>query len=203
MRGALSTLLLVLLIGGGLFLWWQREAGPDGGPGEPTATPEQTADAVRSAEEKLSRLALDLEEAWLSAEEVNALLEHRPEVFSFGVLDNPRVEMGGDTLRVQGAVLVEELPSLPELDSFRPLLPDTASFDIEGRLLATTTGVSYLEIGSLEIARMPIPERFYAIVLNGLRKDGDSAVPPDALELPLPAAVGSARVEAGMLVLTP
>ncbi len=203
MKGALVTLLVVLLLGSGLFLWWRDSAPAPSSEAGPQPTAAADVDAAASAEEKLSRLALDLEEAWLTPEEVTALLRHRPEVLSFGALENPQVEMNADTLRVRGNVLVEELPSLPELDAFRPLLPDTASLDVAGRLLATTSGVSYLEITSMEIARMPIPERFYPLVLERLSSGAGGERPPGTLAIPLPSSVGTARVEGGMLVLTP
>lgn len=197
-RGIALLVLLLLITGIGLFVW-QRD--------EPESVERVVVgvgpEAAEVAEEKLSRLALDLEEAWLTPIELTSLLRYRSESWGIGGFQNPEVELSGDTIRLRGGVAVDELPSDPELDAFRFLLPDTALIELEGRLRITGGGSSYLEVSALQVAGMPIPASFYPLIIDRLSRDSTDTLPPNGFALPLPPAVGSARVEDGILILTP
>jgi hypothetical protein len=200
----MSKLLLaavaVVIAGGALFL----SRGTRPGEAEPDPAAEVvSAEAAASAEDKLSRLHLDLEEARLSGSEVTSLLRQRPEVWSLGPLIDPSVRISGDTLRLSGAVATSDLPADSDLDAIRILLPDTARIDLTGTIRPNSTGNVAVQVYSLEVAGMPIPARYHPMILKHIgetRTDDPDGV---TLILPLPGPLGTARVEAGELILSP
>jgi hypothetical protein len=200
MSRVLVFLLAAVVVVGAVLAMRGRE--PPGVEVEPTAVGTYTPEAAADAEAKLSNLHLSLEEARLSGEELTSLLRYRPEVWSLGPVIHPEVRISGDTLRLNGAILTAEIPSDPQLDAIRSLLPDTATVDVTGTVRPNSTGSVMLQVYSVEVAGMPIPARYHPMILERL---GPTTVDPDGatLVLPLPGPLGTARVEAGELILVP
>lgn len=174
------------------------------GPGE-TARPltEVSPAAAASAEDKLRRLQEGGEEARFSGAEITSLLRYHPELWSFEGLQSPDVWMEGDTLRIRGAVPTDQLPNEPEIEALRFFLPDTAHVEVSGTVRPLEPGTSVIDIASIEISGMPIPSRYYPLIVNRIGGGEPNGLSSAAYPLPLPAGIGSARVQAGELILTP
>lgn len=157
--------------------------------------------AAAAAEVKLAQLDAAGEEVRLTSVELTSLFRYRPEIWSLGIVREPAVRMSGDTLRVSGRVATADLPSEPEIDQLRPLLPDTVPVDLFGSVRPLGPSTTVLEIGAIEVAAMPIPARYYTHLLQRLGQGPENNLPPGTLALPLPAGIGSARIEGGELVL--
>ncbi|CAN5824470.1 hypothetical protein BH23GEM3_BH23GEM3_09510 [soil metagenome] len=200
--GCVVGVLLVLVVVG-VFAWlfrgdlMQRWAGGD------PATTAVSLEAAASAEAKLERLRTQGEVVRLSAVELTSLARYRLGNGFPDLLQDPVVELGGDTLHVAARVPSERLPNLRELDRVRAFLPDTARIDLTGRFLPRDEGRTAIQLHHVAVAGVPIPARFYPDILERLGRRDEPGLPADAIALTLPEGVGSARVEDGFLVLTP
>jgi hypothetical protein len=158
-------------------------------------------EAAAAAEEKLRRLGAG-EEVRLTDSEVNSLFRYRPEVWSLGGMKSPMVRMRGDTLWLSGAVDPEYLPPHPALDAVRMILPDTVRVDLAGTVAPFNERNAAVEVGSVEIAGMPFPARYFPEIIARLGFPEQPGLPERAVALPLPAGIRSARVADGELILT-
>lgn len=189
------AVLALLLLGG----WMMRDRllGAD----EPVAV-EVSPDAAESADAKLQRLADDGEEARLTGVEFTSLVRYR-----YGglveALQEPAVSFAGDTVVLSGRLAAEHLPQVAELDRIRMLLPDTTPITIEGSIQPLDEGRAAFHVRSVEVARIPVPARFYPPVLERIGRRDEAGLPASAVALRLPPGASAARVEAGHLVLTP
>lgn len=197
--GGAVLLLLLLAVLAGAWLFRDRITGLLGGGAEPV---EVSPEAAARAEEKFRGLR-DGEEARLSEVEISSILRYRTPEWAAQRLRDPAVHLSGDTLELSGIVATEHLPSHPELNSVRGLLPDSARVEVTGHVRTLDGGRTAFEISSVEFAGLPIPRRYYADVLEGLGRRDEPGLPANAIALQLPPGARSARVESGHLVLTP
>lgn len=190
------------LVALGVAGWWMRErvAGLLGLEREPVVV---SAEAAAAAEGKLERLRSDGETARLSGIELSSLLRYRSSSWFTSRVHEPSVALAGDTIRVSGTIATSELPSHPDLDRVRVLLPDSSQVDVMGRVGALPSGRASLDIERVEFAGIPIPERYYPEVLERFGRRHEEGLGPNALAIPLPEGVGAVRAEGGYLVLTP
>ena len=194
------TLMAVTLLAMGAWFLRGPIAGLLGMGGEPV---EVSPEAAALAEEKIQRLRDDGEPARLSEVELSSLLRYRSPVWLSERVHDPSVAMAGDTFRVSGKIATGELPSHPDLDRVRILLPDSSEVDVVGQVAGLPSGRVALEIQRVEFAGIPIPERYYPDVLQRFGRQDEPGLDPNALAIPLPQGVGGARVEGGYLILTP
>lgn len=199
-RNRTAGLLLLVLVAAAGLGWWFRDSLPFLQQREAT---EVSPEAAAMAEAKLERLRSEQEPVSLSGIELSSLLRYRGDPWTRDLVQSPAIEMSGDTLRLSGTVATERLPAHPELDRVRGLLPDSARVEVTGGVTSSVAGRSVLDVHTVEFAGIPIPERFYPAILERLGGARGPGVPPTAMALPLPPGVGSARVEGGLLVLTP
>jgi hypothetical protein len=190
--------LLALLLGA----WWFRGdlwrlLGPE------RAEIEVSEEAAELALAKLQRLRDEGEPAHLSSVEVTSLVRFHGPVWLLERVDRPSVEFVGNTLRLTGTVSTSELPSHPELDRVRGLLPDSAQLEIVGSLRELPSGRFAFEVEGVSYASIPIPESYYPAVLQGFGRRDEPGLAPTAIALQLPEGAGSARIEGGQLILTP
>ena len=192
-------ILLLALIAGG---WWFRDDLAEllGRESEPT---EVSPEAAAAAEAKLAGLKEGGEPVRLSQIEVSSRLRFRSPAWVQERVHEPAVEFSGDTARLSGTVATSELPSHPDLDRVRILLPDSSRLKITGRVAPLPSGRVALQIDRVEFAGIPVPERYYPTVLDRFGRRDEPGLAPSALALPLPEGVGSARIDQGYLVLTP
>ena len=195
--GALA-LLLALAAGG----WWFRAdiLRLVGGESEPV---EVSPEAAAIAAEKLERLRSEGDTVRLSSIEVSSLLRYRGPTWVTDRVHEPGVEFASDTARIGGTIATSTLPSHPDLDRVRMLLPDSSRVEVFGTLEPLASGRMSIEIDRVTFAGIPIPERYYPEVLGRLGRRDEPGLPPDAIGVALPDGVGAARVEAGYLVLSP
>jgi hypothetical protein len=196
MKIMVGVLALVLLVAGG---WMMRDRLLGRGD---TAHVEVSPEAAAAAEEKLRRLTENGEEVRLTGVEFTSLVRYR-----YGglvdALSDPSVSFAGDTVVLAGRLAAEHLPRVEELDRIRMLLPDTTAVTIQGRLEPLDAGRAAFEVRSVEVARIPVPARFYPPVLERIGRRDEAGLSATAVALRLPPGATSARVEQGHLVLTP
>lgn len=195
-----AVLVLVLAIGalgwwfrGELWTLWQGDSAPT----------EVSEEAAVVAEQKLERLRQGGESVSISPVELTSLIRYRAPVWATNSVAEPAVALAGDTIVVSGLVPTDQLPSHPELDRVRGLLPDSARFQITGHLRPLEGGRAALEVAEVEFAGIPIPTRYYPELLRRIGRQDEPGLPATALAVSLPQGVGSARVESGQLILTP
>jgi hypothetical protein len=199
--GALAAglVLLVALLGAG---WWFRDdiLRLVGRENEPV---EVSPEAAAMAQEKLDRLRSGGDTARLSSVELSSLLRYGGAGWLTERVHEPSVEFSSDTLLVGGTIATSELPSHPELDRVRVLLPDSSRVEISGVLAPLPSGRMAVEIGEVTFAGIPIPSRYYPDVLQRFGRTDEPGLAPTAIAVTLPPGVGGARVEDGYLILTP
>lgn len=195
--GLSAAVLLLLLVAG----WWFRDAIFSlAGPGEPVEVSEEAADI---AESKLMRLIDDGEEIRLSEVEVSSLLRYRSQGLVEGTVQEPMVQLEGDTLVLTGTVATDSLPSHPELNTLKPLLPERAPVEVSGTMQQLERGRAAFEVIDVEFAGLPVPDRYYPEMLQKVGRRDEPNLGEHAIAIRLPPGVGSARIEAGYLILSP
>lgn len=199
-RFVASIGLVLLLAGGAVFAF---KSGMIGGFADESRPVEVSLEAAESAELKLERLVSDRTPARLSDIEVTSLLRYKADTWSLASGSRPEVSMSADTIYVRGSIGTDRLSADPSLDAIRLLLPDTARVGLSGTIDSAEDGTVVLRIAALEVEGMPIPPRYVPTILDRIGYPQRSDIDSDAIEIPLPASVGSARIENGELVLTP
>lgn len=203
-RGTAAVAALLVVVGAvGALGWWYRGDLWRLWQGEPAAPTEVSQEAADLAEGKLARLRSEGEEVSLSSVELSSLLRFRAPVWASNTVGDPAVALSGDTVVVSGVVPTDRLPSHPELDRVRGLLPDSSRFEIVGHVRPLDDGRAALEVAEVEFAGLPIPARYYPDVLRRIGRRDEPGLSPTALAVRLPEGVGSARVAGGLLILTP
>lgn len=190
---------LIALLGAG---WWFRDeiASRFGFGAEPVEVSEE---AAARAEAKIAALEPGGGPVHLTSVEASSLLRFRAPAWVRDRFHDPAVEFAGDTLRVSGTVATSDLPSHPELDQVRFILPDSSRVVLRGRVGALGEGRAALQVDAVEFAGIPIPQRYYPAVLERFGRREEPGLAPSALAIPLPAPVREARVEDSRLVLSP
>jgi hypothetical protein len=205
--GCLGRLAALVILAGIIGAAWQF--GPDlyddvrGAPEPPEDALVASQSLSDDAEARLvSLLDGTREEISLAGIELESLLRFRfAEAWPEGIAA-PTVRLRDDELQLGVRISRDRLPSLPELETILSFLPDTVPVTLHGRVLALSGGDAALLVHRIEAASVPIPRRFFPAILERVQSGRRSDLPPEALHLPLPEAIGSARVEGDRLVLT-
>lgn len=197
-RVAALALVLALAAAG----WWFRAdiVRLVGGESEPV---EVSPEAAAIAKEKLQRLRTEGDTVRLSSVEVSSLLRYGGPAWITDLVHEPAAEFASDSVRVGGTIATSTLPSHPELDRVRMLLPDSSRIEVFGRLALLPSGRTAMQVDRVTFAAIPIPERYYPEVLGRLGRRDEPGLAPAAIGITLPQGVGGARVEGGYLVLSP
>jgi hypothetical protein len=195
----LATLLVVLLLAGGA-AWWFRDSIPFLDRDERV---EVSPEAAANAEAKLERMRADGQPVRLSSVELSSLLRYRGQEWAPEELREPEVEMSGDTLMVSAVIPTDRIPSHPDLDRVRDLLPDSARVEVAGGVRSLGKGKAALAVRQVEFAGIPIPERYYPPMLERIGRHDDPELAPTEMGLQLPPGVSEVRVEGGYLLLIP
>jgi len=202
MRFLLAVILVLALLAVGAFYSLQSDFFTGSSPefSEPLLV---SAEAAEAAEEKFRRLESDGEEVSLSDVELTSLFQLSPETWSIGVVSSPIVRMRGDTIALSGLIDPADLPSEPALDAVRMILPDATRVDVSGRIDDFDGTNAVIEITSVDVAGLPFPSRYFPVIVQRLGLQVINGIPDGSFVLPLPAGIRSARVEGGLLILTP
>jgi hypothetical protein len=116
-------------------------------------------------------------------------------------VDRPTVTLSDGRVGLRARVARAAFPRLPRLDDVLGILPDTVEVQIEGSLVPLDREHLALLVDHIEAARIPLPRRMIPQVLAGFGRDGSSALPEDALAVPLPDGLHSVYVQRDSLVL--
>lgn len=198
--GAIVALLIVAgLVGLGYTFRDQLLALRGGSESATEASPEVAAEA----QEKLDQLRVGGDSIRLTGVEITSLLRYRSPAAMLQMIHDPAVQIVGDTLRLTGMVPTDRLPSDPNLDKIRILLPDTAKIMVRGTLQASGVGEAAFGVEGVEFAGVPIPPRYYSVMLERLGRRDRPGLDPGAVSFKLPPRVSTAHVADGFLVLTP
>ena len=198
-RGVAMAIVALLLIGGAGYVAWQRGwIGP-----EDEVPVEVSPEAAAIAEQKLVRLRDDGRTARLSGVELSSLLRYRSPRWVTNMVAVPSIVLSADTLRLFGTVSTDQLPSHPELDAARAFLPDNSRIEVAGQVRSLPSGRIALHLLEVEVAGLPVPRRYFPLILEKVGRPDEPELPENAVALQLPAGVGSARIEHGILILTP
>ncbi len=206
LRGCIGkAVLLVLLVAAGVAVWtWGPELYPPlgnllGERGGEEPTPELAEEALDRFED--FRAGEPDERMALSATEITSVLRFAlPGILPDGVTD-PRVRIEDGRIRVHARVARDALPRIPALGPALGALPDTVPFAADATLVPREGGGAVLVVHSVEISRIPVPDRFIPEILGALGRTERSGVPDDAFPVPLPSGVRSAFLERDSLVL--
>jgi hypothetical protein len=170
---------------------------------EPVPGPTPSLELAAAAEERVQGLLDGIHaEISLAAVELESLIHFRlADGWPDGV-SLPTVSLRDDELHLGFRLAHERLPNLPELDGILGFLPDTVPVQLRGRVLALSGGEAALLVHRIDAASIPIPRRFFQPILDRVQPRQRADLPPEALFLPLPAGIRSARVDGDRLVLT-
>jgi hypothetical protein len=191
--------LAALLVAG----WMYRDKIPWRWNQKGAASTEVSEAAAESAEKKLERMRSSGDTIHLNGAEFTSYLRYRFHDQLASQLDAPTVAFAGDTLMLQGRLPTERLPDTRELRGVREFLPDTAEVRLRGNLRTLGPGRAALRIGSVSVARVPVPRDVFPDALKRLGRADEPGLGADEYPFRLPPGVSSARVEAGELVLSP
>ena len=195
----LGVLLVLLLLAGGA-AWWLRDSLPFL---QTTETVEVSPEAADEAAEKLAGLRSGGAPIRLSSVELSSLLRYRAPEWAPASIREPAVHISGDTLHVSGTIPTDHIPSHPDLERVRGLLPDSARVEVAGSVRTVQDGRAALAVRQVAFAGIPIPERYFPPMLERLPGGGAPDLGPEELGLPLPPGVTEVRVENGYLILIP
>lgn len=191
-------LALLLLLGGAA--WWFRDSLPFLDRDRPV---EVSPEAAAQAREKLDRLRSDGQPVRLSGVELSSLLRYGSQDWAPVGLREPEIRMSGDTMMVAAIIPTDRIPSHPDLDRVRSLLPDSARVEVTGNVRGLGAGRAALAVRQVEFAGIPIPERYYPPMLERLGRSDEPELASAEMALPLPPGVSEVRVEDGYLLLIP
>lgn len=116
-------------------------------------------------------------------------------------VSEPQVRLADGRVHLEARVEVAAFPRLPKLDEVVGILPDTVTVALRGTLVPHDQRNLALMVDRVSAAGIPVPSRMVGEVLEGFGRGGRAGLPPDALPVPLPDGVGSARVLGDSLVL--
>lgn len=207
-RRLLTGVVILALLGAGAYAGWRW--GGDalfGGAGwmgarpeaEVSATPE-LAEAARSAIEAFQGDS-DASRMTLGAPELASLLRYSaPDVLPEGVTP-PGVAFESDRVRLWSRVALNAFPRVPEVERIVGVLPDTVPVEVTGSILPYEAGGAALRVDRIRLAGIPLPGRLTPRLLEVLGREDRPGLPPDAMDVPLPAGVASAYIFSDSLVL--
>jgi hypothetical protein len=198
------ALLLVVLLGIGSAVWlWVPGMRPAGisGVGLGTEPSPEVADATESR--ILALLQGESSTLELSAVELESLLRHRVLSAWPEGLGDPDILLSEGEMQLGVRVPRSWFPALPELERVVAFLPDTVALKLRGRVESPSTGGAVLRVDGMEAASIPIPRRFFPLLLREVRAllPLSAEEDPEVVPIPLPAGVKSAELAGDKLVL--
>lgn len=138
----------------------------------------------------------------LGSREITSVIRYAvPGLLPAGIQD-PRVTLEDDRLRLNAIVLRHEFPDLPDLGRILGILPDTLNVELHASLMPFGQEESALLVHGLEASRIPIPRRLIPDILRAVGRVDRPGLPPEALAVPLPAGIGAAYIVTDSLILS-
>lgn len=199
MRALLALIVVAALLGGA---WMFRDRIPGLGGREPEVV-EVSPAAADQAEEKLERLRGSGDTIHLNEVEFTSYLRYKAPLEIADQLESVAVDFEGEALTFSGRLPADRLPDTRQVRAIRQFLPDTADVRVNGALRTLNPGRAALRVDGVSFAKVPVPADVYADALKSLGRRDEPGLASNEYAFPLPPGVGSARVEAGELVLAP
>lgn len=199
MRILLALIVVAALLGGA---WMFRDRIPGLGGGEPEVVA-VSPEAADQAEEKLERLRSSGDTVHLTEVEFTSYLRYRAPLQIADQVESVQVDFEGEKVTVSGRLPTDRLPDSRQVRAIRAYLPDTADVRVDGGLRTLSPGRAALQVDGVSFAKVPVPSEVYADALKSLGRRDEPGLGANEYAFPLPPGVGSARVEAGRLVLAP
>lgn len=211
MRFIISLFLLVFLVGGGwLYLrgsplpWGGgSEAGSETSREDEASSVTANAEAAESGAAKLERLQLDMEEIWLSGDELTGLISQRTDLWDLDMITPPTIRIDGDRLSLRVSVDPARLPEIRGLEEIRRFLPSDVGLSVAGTIETLSGADALVRITDAEVAGLAIPAPLIPAIIGLLDLPEGPDVPNGAFLLPLPRGANHARVADDHLILAP
>lgn len=209
-RRFLSWVAILVVLVAGLYAGW-RWGGEAlfGGAGRPGALPDPAAGTTpalaEEARQKIEAFRADPDgpRIALGAPELASLLRYSaPGVLPEGVTP-PGIEFRSDQVRLWGRVAVDAFPPVPEVERLVGVLPDTVPVEVTASILPYEPGGAALRVERIRLSGIPLPRALTPRLLGLLGRRDRPGLPPDAMDVPLPAGVTSAYILSDSLVLVP
>jgi hypothetical protein len=207
MFGCVGRIIGVFLLAGVLWAAWTwgpglaESRGWGSARGGVGGEPVSEALAERAAGRLAGLIDGSVSQATFSSEELESLARFRyADAWPLGVSD-PGIHVQDGEIQLSLRVASEWIPVLPELESIRGILPDTVPLQLRGRILTLEGGDLSVMVHRIEAASVPIPRRLFGALLEPLRLTTRPGLPPEALLVPLPAGIRSARIEGASLIV--
>ena len=198
MRFLLGLIGLGLLAAGA---WYFRDQIP--GPWQEKEPVEVSPEAAASADEKLARLRGGGDTIRLTDVEFTSYLRYRFQEQLAGQLEAPTVDFEGEQVTLSGRFPTDRIPDSRQTRALQEFLPDTADVRVAGGVRTLSPGRVALRVDNASFARVPVPAEVIPEALGRVGRRDEPGLGPNEYAFSLPPGVGSARVEAGQLVLAP
>jgi len=138
----------------------------------------------------------------LSAAEVESLLRYEWDRYLPNGVSDPTLRFRDGEVLLSVQVARDQLPSVPELENLRGLLPDPLPVQVRGRVLSLEGSEAGFLIHRIDAAGIPIPRtlfpRFLERLATGTRRPD---LPPEAITVPLPPGIRSVGLEGDRMVV--
>lgn len=209
MRGCLGVTLSVVLVVGAAYGGWrwgesvfprvESWVGGSDSARERAASPElaqRTVDKVDTFRRSGGSAELALGES-----EVASVLRYSAPGVLPGGISPPEVELRNGRVRLSSRVALSALPPVPELERVLGILPDTVPVEIDGSLMPFDDTETALVVHRIRASGIPLPRRLIPRLLEALGRTDRTALPPDAMIVPLPGGLRSAYILSDSLIL--
>lgn len=160
-------------------------------------------EAAEQAEKKLERMRASGDTIHLNGVEFTSYLRYRAPLQIADQLESAQVDFAGEGVTFSGRLPKDRLPDSRQVRALGSFLPDTADVEVKGALRTLSPGRAALRVDGVSFAKLPVPADVYADALKSLGRRDEPGLGANEYAFPLPPGVGSARVEAGRLVLAP
>jgi len=195
-------LALILVAGLAAGVWLFRDLIPGLGGTERVATA-VSPEAAEQAEQKLERMRTSGDTIHMNEVEFTSYLRYRAPLQIAEQLESAAVDFQGEGVTLTGRLPKDRLPDTRQVRALGSFLPDTADVEVKGALRTLSPGRAALRVDGVSFAKLPVPADVYADALKSLGRRDEPGLGANEYAFPLPPGVGSARVEAGQLVLAP
>lgn len=204
--GCLRRLLGLLLLGGILWMAWER--GPairswvEDRLGIERAGDDPSPELARQAIDRFNGLLEGRrDQASFTQEEIESVLRWEVEGALPPGASPPTVRFQDSEATVTAGVALEALPRIPELDGLMEILPDTVQVTLRGFLFTLEGGEAVFLVSRIEAAGVPLPRRLNARIVESLGLRGREGLPPATVPVPLPPGIRSAYIHGDRLIL--
>lgn len=199
---------ILALLGVGTYAGWRWGGellfGEDGAMGRwPSAESQADPELAEAARIEIEAFQTDpdISRMTLGGPELASLLRYSaPDVLPTGVTP-PGIAFQSDRLHLWGRVALDAFPPVPEVERVVGVLPDTVPVELTGSILPYEAGGAALRVERIRLAGIPLPRRLTPRLLEVLGRQDRPGLPPDAMDVPLPAGVASAYIFSDSLVL--